>query len=397
MGKILNVENLTKIYKLYPSQKARLYEFLTGRKKHKKIIALNDINFSIEDGESFGIVGENGAGKSTLLKIITGCTHPSVGKIEKKGKIASILELGMGFHYEFSGRENAILNSALLGLSKDEVKNTLPKIIDYSELGSAIDQPIKTYSSGMIMRLAFAVAINVKPDILIIDEALAVGDGYFQKKCIDSIRQIQKEGKTLILSSHALYYISFLCQKAIWLQNGQTAMIGESKKVALSYENYLNSKNQKKEVEEKGENRTPAYIKKVKITNGKEEKKYFSYKEPFFAEIEIFSEDENLELKLGFVLFRNDNVEILTSTTLNLPPLSGKNNYFCKFSIPSIPIIKGEFKPAFYLTDIEGLHIYHIYELPSGLIIQPPEWYRFFGIINPQTNWELDINKKEDL
>ena len=391
MEKILKIENITKIYKLYPSQKARFFEILTGKKRHKEIVALRDINFSIEKGESFGIVGENGAGKSTLLKIITGCTYPTRGRVEKGGKVASILELGMGFHFEFSGRENAILNSALLGLSKEEMKKTLPKIIEYSELGGAIDQPLKTYSSGMVMRLAFAVAINVNPDILIIDEALAVGDGYFQKKCIDSIREIQRKGKTLILSSHALYYISSLCHRAIWLQNGEMAKIGDSKSVAYEYENYLNSKEKKgKELKGKDE-KTPAYFKSVKLTNGIEEKKIFSYKEKFQAEIEIFSEDKNLPLKLGFVLFRNDEVHIFTSTTLEFPPLMGKNNYFCRFSIPSLPLIKGEYRPAFFLTDEEGLHIYNIYEIPKGLIVEPPEWYRFFGIINPETHWDLDI------
>lgn len=391
MGEILKIENLSKIYKLYPSQKARFFEFLTGKKRHREVIALKNINFSINKGESFGIVGENGAGKSTLLKIITGCTWATEGKVEKKGKVASILELGMGFHWEFSGRENAILNSALLGLSKAEVKETIPKIIEYSELGPAIDQPLKTYSSGMVMRLAFAVAINVNPDILIIDEALAVGDGYFQKKCIDSIREIQKKGKSLILSSHALYYIYSLCHRALWLREGKIEKIGGAKEVAYEYENYLNSKQKKQEEKKQTQEKTPAYIKKVKLTNGKEEKKVFNFQEPLISEIEIFSEDKNLELKLGFVLFRNDEVEIFTSTSFDKPPLKGKNEYFCKFEIPSLPLIKGEYKPAFYVTDIEGLHIYHIYEIPSGIILEPPHWYRFFGIIHPETKWYLDI------
>lgn len=385
MEKILSVENLTKIYKLYPSQKARLFEILTGKKRHNEIVALKDICFSLNEGESFGIVGENGAGKSTLLKIITGCLHPTYGKIEKKGKIASILELGMGFHYEFSGRDNAILNSALLGISKEELKNVLPKIIEYSELGSAIEQPLKTYSTGMVMRLAFAVAINVNPDILIIDEALAVGDGYFQKKCIDSIKEIQKKGKSLILSSHSLYYISSLCHKAIWLKEGKIEKIGLAKDVAFEYENYLRGKQKKKE---EGENKlnTPAYIKNVKIA-----KKNISFKEKFEAEIEIFSEDKNLELKMGFILFRNDEVEVFTSTSFDLPPMKGKNEYLCKFTINSFPIIKGEYKPVFCLTDPEGLNVYHFYEIPNGVIVNPPSWYRFYGIIHPEAKWELDI------
>lgn len=391
MEEILKIENLSKIYKIYPSQKARFFEFLTGKKRHREVIALKDINLSLKEGESFGILGENGAGKSTLLKIITGCTFPTSGKVKKTGKVASILELGMGFHWEFSGRENAILNSALLGLSKAEIKETLPKIIDYSELGISIDQPLKTYSSGMVMRLAFAVAINVNPDILIIDEALAVGDGYFQKKCIDSIREIQKKGKSLILSSHALYYISSLCDRALWLKEGKTQKIGEAKEVAFEYENYLNSKQKKQEEKGPSEEKTPAYIKKVRLTDGKEEKRIFHFRENLISEIEIYSEDKNLELKLAFVLFRNDGVEIFTSTTFEMPPLKGKNNYFCKLEIPYLPLIKGEFKPAFYVMDVEGLHIYHIYEIPSGIIVEPPGWYKYFGIINPETKWFLDI------
>lgn len=391
MEEILKIENLSKIYKLYPSQKARFFEFFTGKKKHREVVALKDINLSLEEGESFGIVGENGAGKSTLLKIVTGCTFPTTGKVEKRGKIASILELGMGFHWEFSGRENAILNSALLGLSKGEVRETLPKIIEYSELGPAIDQPLKTYSSGMVMRLAFAVAINVNPDILIIDEALAVGDGYFQKKCIDSIREIQKKGKSLILSSHALYYISSLCNRALWLKEGRVEKIGPAKEVAFEYENYLNSKQKKQEEKSSFEENTPAYIRKIRLTDGINEKKVFHFQENLVSEIEIFSEDKNLELKLGFVLFRNDGIEIFTSTTFEKPPLKGKNEYFCKFEIPSLPLIKGEFKPAFYVMDGEGLHIYHIFEIPSGIIVEPPPWYKYFGIINPETKWFLDI------
>ncbi len=145
------------------------------------------------------------------------------------------------------------------------------------------------------------------------------------------------------------------------------------------------------EEKEETQRNTPAYFKNIKITNGFEEKNTFSYGDDFVAFLEIFSEDKNIPLKLGFVLFRNDGIEVLTSTSFDKKPLKGKNNYFCKFTIPSIPLIKGEYRLVFYLTDEEGLHLYHIYEIPSGLILIPPLWYNFFGIINPETKWDLDI------
>ena len=185
------------------------------------------------------MVGENGAGKSTLLKILAGITAPSTGALRVEGKIASILELGSGFHPEFTGRQNIVLNAAMLGLTQAEVEAKTPDIVAFSELGHFIDQPVKTYSTGMAMRLGFAIATQVDPDILIIDEALSVGDGYFQKKCMDRMGRFVAEGGTLLFCSHAMYYVSVFCQQALWLRAGRAEALGPVDQVVREYEAFL--------------------------------------------------------------------------------------------------------------------------------------------------------------
>ena len=209
----VRADELSKQYDIYRRPVDRLLEILTRRARHTVFPALQDVTFEVERGETIGIIGQNGAGKSTLLKLLCGIARPTSGTLSTTGTIASILELGTGFHPEFSGRDNAALNAAILGLSSAEVRRRLPAIIEFSELGAFIDRPVKTYSSGMYMRLAFSVAVNVDPDILVIDEALAVGDGHFQKKCIDKIREFQDQQKTILFCSHALYYISSICRR----------------------------------------------------------------------------------------------------------------------------------------------------------------------------------------
>src|SRR5437870_9609640 len=189
----VRADELSKHYDIYARPADRLIELLTGRARHTVFPALEEVSFDVERGETVGIIGQNGAGKSTLLKLLCNVTRPSSGVLEAHGTIASILELGTGFHPEFTGRDNAALNATILGLSPAEVKERLPSILEFSELGTFLDRPVKTYSSGMIMRVAFSVAVNVRPDILVIDEALAVGDGHFQKKCADKIREFQEE------------------------------------------------------------------------------------------------------------------------------------------------------------------------------------------------------------
>ncbi len=212
------------------------------RTRHSEFHALSDVSFALPRGRALGLIGENGAGKSTLLKIVAGTTRASSGTVTRNGTIASILELGMGFHPDFTGRENARMNAALLGLNGPEIRRRLPEIRDFAELGDFFDRPVRTYSSGMSLRLAFAVATHADAEVLIVDEALAVGDGYFQKKSIDRITDFHRKGGSLLFCSHALYYVALLCDEAIWLKNGAVAAQGPALPVVRAYEAFLQAR-----------------------------------------------------------------------------------------------------------------------------------------------------------
>ena len=207
-----------------------------GKSKREVRNVLKDINIDIKKGETVALVGVNGSGKSTLLKLITKIIYPTKGSIESYGKVSSLLELGAGFHPDFSGRENIYFNASIFGLTKSEIDERLDKIIEFSELGEFIDTPIRTYSSGMYMRLAFSVAINVDADIILIDEILAVGDQHFQEKCMNKMLELKKEGKTMVFVSHSREAVEFLCDRAIWLKDGRIELDGKTKDVMDEYE-----------------------------------------------------------------------------------------------------------------------------------------------------------------
>ncbi len=224
----LHVEGLGKAYKKYPTRWSRLLEWLLPwpRTRHQLHWVLRDVSFRIAAGESVGLIGINGAGKSTLLKLITGTTQPTAGSVGVHGRVAALLELGMGFHPDFTGRENALIAGQLMGLSVAEVTALLPEILAFADIGEYIDQPVRVYSSGMQMRLAFSVATCVRPDILIVDEALAVGDVFFQQKCFDRIAAYKQAGTTLLFVSHSSGTILSICDRCLFLRNGVLAFDG---------------------------------------------------------------------------------------------------------------------------------------------------------------------------
>lgn len=263
MSKIaISVRNLTKIYKLYDRPIDRLKETLsiTKKKYHREHYALRDISFDVKEGESVGIIGTNGSGKSTILKIITGVLNQTSGELEVKGKISALLELGAGFNLEYTGMENIYLNGTMMGYTKEEIDNKLENIINFADIGEFINQPVKTYSSGMFVRLAFAVAINIDPEILIVDEALSVGDVFFQAKCYKKFQEFRDMGKTIIFVSHDLKSVSKYCDKVILLNKGTFIEEGNPKKVIDTYKKILvnqfdkeikNEKEKEKNVESK--------------------------------------------------------------------------------------------------------------------------------------------------
>lgn len=243
----LTVSHIGKAYKRYPSKWARAREWITGKTTHDKTWVLRDINFTVSPGEAVGIIGMNGAGKSTLLKIITGTTQPTTGSVHIQGRVAALLELGMGFHPDFTGRQNAYMAGQLLGLQAVEITACMPAIEAFAEIGDYIDRPVRMYSSGMQMRLAFSVATAVRPDVLIVDEALSVGDAYFQHKSFDRIREFSKQGTTLLIVSHDKQAIQSICNRAVLLNAGQVAMEGEPE-VVMDYYNALLADHQNQKV-----------------------------------------------------------------------------------------------------------------------------------------------------
>lgn len=233
----ITVTNLGKAYKQYPTRWSRLAEWVLpgNKRRHHLHWVLQDINFTVNPGEAVGIIGINGAGKSTLLKMITGTTQPTTGSVHITGRVAALLELGMGFHPDFTGRQNAFMAGQLLGYSVEEIARLMPEIEAFAEIGDYLDQPVRVYSSGMQMRLAFSVATAHRPDVLIVDEALSVGDTYFQHKSFDRIRQFRKQGTTLLIVSHDKASIQSICDRAILLNAGRLAMEGEPEAVMDYY------------------------------------------------------------------------------------------------------------------------------------------------------------------
>lgn len=238
---VIEAEQLGKCYRRYRHPIERLREALwpRGKTAAQEFWSLRDVTFRLGRGQAMGIIGLNGAGKSTLLQLIAGTLTPSTGRVRTQGRIAALLELGSGFNPEFTGRENIFLNAATLGLSEREISERLDAIIDFSGIGHHIDQPVKTYSSGMYVRLAFSIATSVEPDILIVDEALSVGDGAFARKSFDRIMEIRQRGATVLFCSHALFHVEVFCDTAMWLHEGRVREQGEVTRVLAHYQEFL--------------------------------------------------------------------------------------------------------------------------------------------------------------
>jgi len=237
----IRLDNLGKCYHIYEKPRDRLLQMLLrGRRRYyREFWALKGVNLRVMPGEVVGIIGKNGAGKSTLLQMVCGTLNPTVGNVAINGRVAALLELGAGFNPEFSGRENVFLSAALAGLSQKEIAARFEDIVEFSGIRDFIDQPVKTYSSGMYVRLAFSVAINVDPDILVIDEALSVGDGDFSRRSFDRIMALKNLGKTILFCSHSMYQVDAICNRAIWLADGEVQLIGSPGKVIEAYIDFL--------------------------------------------------------------------------------------------------------------------------------------------------------------
>jgi ABC-type polysaccharide/polyol phosphate transport system ATPase subunit len=360
METAVRAADVSKHYDMYRRPADRLIELLTRRQHHVVFPALESVSFDVEKGETIGIIGQNGAGKSTLLKLLCGITQPSSGSLETHGTIASILELGTGFHPEFNGRDNAALNAAILGLTAGEIRERLPRIIEFSELGSFIDRPVKTYSSGMYMRLAFSVAVNVDPDILIIDEALAVGDGHFQKKCIDRIREFQDAGRTILFCSHSLYYISSICRRTLWLDHGRVMRFGPSLDVVHAYENFLLERDRQHAASVAvPQSHSPVRFRDLVVCDRSGvPRDRFARGEDIHVRmrVEADSPDQPVHVMVG-VHRAADDLQIFNIGTHDdgLLPLSGRTGYDVTVRLQNVPLLRGEYSIIAFVGDENAL------------------------------------------
>ncbi|HEY1230005.1 MAG TPA: ABC transporter ATP-binding protein, partial [Ramlibacter sp.] len=238
---VIDVQGVGKCYHVYDKPHHRLLQMLArgGRRYHRDFWALRDTSFSVRRGETVGIIGKNGSGKSTLLQMICGTVTPTTGAVNTQGRVAALLELGAGFNPEFTGRENVLLNAAILGIPREKMRERMQDVVEFSELNEFLDQPVKTYSSGMFARLAFSIAIHVDPEVVIVDEALAVGDARFVAKCMRRIKDLQARGVSILFVSHDITAVRTLCQRAIWLDSGRLVEDGDVFPVTGRYMEYM--------------------------------------------------------------------------------------------------------------------------------------------------------------
>ena len=347
----IELNNLTKVYRLYNSPRDRLREIisLNGKKFHHEFYALSSVSFNVEKGETVGIIGRNGSGKSTLLKIIRGVVRPTSGSVRVTGRSSALLELGAGFHPEFTGRENVYMNGALAGFRSEEIDQRLPEIEAFAEIGEFIDQPVKTYSSGMFVRLAFASAINVDPDILLVDEVLAVGDMRFQLKCIDKMKGFQKSGKTVIFVTHDIYSIRNFCDRAIWLDQGMIRLTGDAISVTAVYADFMNFERDR-DADHEAVSKEPKpnilSIRRVRVINS------YSYEtneieatKPFTVKVDYRLREDLEGVVGGVAIFSKDNTYVcgLNTKLDNFTLPSEKGNYQLTIHYTSCTLLPGTY------------------------------------------------------
>ncbi len=366
----IEVENVSRIYKKFSEQhrfktfksailKGDLFKSL---KSDEKVVALNNINFKVEKGTTFGVIGENGSGKSTLLKVVAGISKPTAGRVLVNGKVSALIELGAGFHPEITGRENIYINGVMLGLSKEEIDKKFNDIVKFAELENFIDAPVKTYSSGMYMRLGFSIAINVNPDVLLVDEVLAVGDASFVPRCLDRIDEFRRKKKTILFVSHDLTTVHRICDRVAWLKNGEIRAIGDPKRVI---DRYIQDVKAKKETEfekeqqeeeakgdleqERRENRwgnREIEIKKVRIMDLKgREKHVFSPSDGMVIEMNFHAKNNIKDFVFGIGLFNSQGVCCYETNTVlegyKSESLRGSGKVTCQ--IKTLNLINGTY------------------------------------------------------
>ena len=362
---VISVRNVKKMFRVYRDRGNTLKDriLFAGRRKYEEHWVLNGVSFEVKRGEAIGLIGQNGCGKSTTLKMLTKILYPDEGTIEMKGRVSSLIELGAGFHPDLSGRENIYTNASIFGLSRKEIDERLEDIIAFSELEAFIDDPVRTYSSGMYMRLAFAVAINVDADILLIDEILAVGDAAFQAKCFRKLQEIKGRGTTIVIVSHAMSQLELICDRSIWVADGLVRMDGKPRDVHPRYMEWMSRKNQQEEKKEDerengetSETDSEGNLKRwgsgearmtgVKVVGADgTEKADFSPRDPFTIHIDYTAKKKLDDAVIGLAIYRSDGTLVYGTNTLidTSAPVTLQTEGTIDLQIDGLPATNGSY------------------------------------------------------
>jgi lipopolysaccharide transport system ATP-binding protein len=397
----IQARKIGKRYVLGASPYQRLWQLLTGRESQlEHFNALEGIDIDIAPGESIGLIGQNGAGKSTLLQLLCGTLTPSHGHLEVNGQVAALLELGAGFNQDFTGRENILFSAALYGMSPRHIEQHLQEIIEFADIGEFIDQPVRTYSSGMYVRLAFSIATSVKPDILVIDEALAVGDGVFARKSFDRIMQLKQEGVTLLFCSHSLFQVEALCQRCIWLHQGKVMAQGPSAQVISQYNDWLAQRSAVQDPAQPGAASPQAGLAStgvVRLTGLKArcddlsgtELHARSGESELGIEFEFMS-DPNMPMpNLALMVYGADGrVLCSTGTWIDGVTLTRNESGLGRAHLryPKIPLLKGRYTLSAYLMCERAVHVYEGVEHFASLQVTQPHLEQ--GVVSIPHQWQ---------
>ena len=391
MDTLVSIEGVSKVYPRVHKPRERLQAFVSllfGREPAVGARVLSDINLDVVRGQSLGIIGENGAGKSTLLKVLTGVIQPTNGRVMVHAKIAAMLELGAGFQPDFSGMENVRMKASLMGLTNKELDERLDDILEFADIGEYIHEPVKHYSSGMVVRLGFAVITACRPELLITDEVLAVGDESFQKKCIRWIQQYLEQGGTLLLVSHSMYVVQKLCQKALWVHNGAIEQYGDVFPVTQAYLAWHEKRTAKEKEERVKAAGDGAYYRIENLTlagcNG-EEIPEFAMGENLDIELKIFSPDDRPPVGVvGVVRADGTPVYGVVSDNENVSPLKlADNHYSFRLRLKDIALLPGSYNLSAHSMDPEGMRVFDNRQMSFmvigdtkevGYIRLPHEW-----------------------
>ncbi|MBU0655676.1 MAG: ABC transporter ATP-binding protein [Gammaproteobacteria bacterium] len=390
----IRLEQAGVAYRQYQHPRDALLEWLLRKPRHTHFHALQDVSLDVRAGDSLGIVGDNGAGKSTLLKMLAGNLPPSTGLCEVRGRRSALLELGSGLQSEFSGEENARMGLALRGLAHGEIAQKLPQVLAFAELGEFIHQPVKNYSSGMVVRLVFSISAVIEPDVLIVDEALSVGDQYFQKKSLDRMREILSGGATLVFCSHNLYQVREMCRQAVWLERGRVRMLGDAQVVVDAYQDDVRGRNREEGKSAGASCPSPdkGRLGGVSLLSVTLNNNIFQTHAPFSVTLHASCGDRPLsDIHAGIVIRRNDNIQCYGISTLHdgvaMQPL-GEGVIATKFTIDRLPLLSGEYCLEVWLIDSSGVHVYDSRERCCHFRVQQAGQQQGIGMVWLPHRWE---------